>query len=108
LGLTLIGTIPAPAAGRRVRPGGHDLLTEAVDTTRTMLLQAGRAGPLRVVMVTSAHSGEGKTTLSTQLAASLAQVGYRTLLIDGDLRSPLAHRVFGIPVAPGFCELLRG
>src|SRR5262249_23212014 len=81
---------------------------EAVDATRVMLLQAARTCPLRVVMVTSAESGEAKTSLSTHLAASLAQVGYRTLLIDGDLRNPIAHRVFELDSAPGFCELLRG
>jgi capsular exopolysaccharide synthesis family protein len=109
LGLNLVGTIP-DSSGRRAGDGaeGHDILTEAIDSTRTMLLQQARVRTLRVIMVTSAQSGEGKTTLATQLAASLAQVGYRTLLIDADLRSPIAHRVFELPAAPGFCELLRG
>src|SRR5205823_7789267 len=74
---------------------------------RVMLLRAARSESMRVVMVTSAHSGEGKTSLSTHLAASLAQTGLRTLLIDGDLRNPIAHQVFGLDPAPGFCELLR-
>src|SRR5439155_15631893 len=87
---------------------GQSILAEAVDATRTMLLRAARTEGLRVVMVTSAHSGEGKTSLSTHLAASLAQVGYRTLFIDGDLRNPIAHRVFELEPEPGFCELLRG
>jgi capsular exopolysaccharide synthesis family protein len=114
LGMNLMGTLPNTAAkayGVRTRSGEdatHGLLAEAVDATRTMLLRAARTESLRVVMVTSAHGGEGKTSLSTHLAASLAQVGYRTLLIDGDLRNPIAHRVLGIDLAPGFCELLRG
>jgi capsular exopolysaccharide synthesis family protein len=59
-------------------------------------------------MVTSAVSGEGKTSLSSHLAASLARAGRKTLLVDCDLRSPTAHRLFATPVEPGFCELLRG
>ncbi len=59
-------------------------------------------------MVTSAMSGEGKTSLSTHLAASLARAGHKTLLIDGDLRKPSVHNLFGLPVGPGFSEVLRG
>src|SRR5205823_3503140 len=58
--------------------------------------------------VTSAVAGEGKTSLSCHLAASLARAGRRTLLLDCDLRKPSAHRLFRIPEQPGFSELLRG
>ena len=62
------------------------LLLESVDATRTMLVHAARSGSHRVVMIASAVSGEGKTSLSTYLATSLAQSGMRTLLIDADLQ----------------------
>src|SRR5262249_58065765 len=87
------------------------------DTTRTMLLEGARAESAhrgaeavtpQVVMVTSAQAGEGKTSLATHLAASLAQIGHKTLLIDADLRNPTAHRIVGLDREPGFCELLRG
>src|SRR5205823_4998314 len=63
---------------------------------------------VQVVMVTSALPGEGKTSLSTHLAISLARAGFNTLLIDGDLRRPAVHRLFDAEVGPGFNELLRG
>ena len=59
-------------------------------------------------MVTSAAPAEGKTTLSGCLAESLARAGYRTLLIDGDLRRPTAHDRYGTPPGPGVAEILRG
>jgi capsular exopolysaccharide synthesis family protein len=59
-------------------------------------------------MVTSAVGGEGKTSLASQLAASLARGWKKTLLIDGDLRNPAAHRLFNVPLDPGFSEVLRG
>jgi capsular exopolysaccharide synthesis family protein len=114
LGMNLVGAIPdstaqaATPAGANGEAAAHNTLAEAVDATRVMLLRAARSEGLRVVMVTSAHSGEGKTSLSTHLAASLAQAGLRTLLIDGDLRNPIAHEVFGVEFGAGFCELLRG
>ncbi len=73
-----------------------------------MLLQAARNDGVRIVMVTSAGNGEGKTSLACQLAASLGRAGRRTLLIDGDLRNPAAHVQFGVPLTPGFAEALRG
>jgi capsular exopolysaccharide synthesis family protein len=73
-----------------------------------MLVRAAEKESLRVVMVTSALEGEGKTTVAGHLAVSLARAGFRTLLIDGDLRRPTLHRMFGVPLDPGFNEVLRG
>jgi capsular exopolysaccharide synthesis family protein len=59
-------------------------------------------------MVTSAVSGEGKTSLASQLVVSLARAGHNALLVDGDLRNPGADRHFGLDGGPGLSELLRG
>jgi polysaccharide biosynthesis transport protein len=108
LGLPLVGSIPDISNHDADQIGGEQsVLNEAVDTVRTILLRADEHEKMRVVLITSAQSGEGKTSLSTRLAASLAQVGYSTLLIDGDLRNPIAHRVFDLERGPGFCDVLR-
>jgi capsular exopolysaccharide synthesis family protein len=116
LGLRLMGTLPANPARihqRLLAPTSHGaewgtLLAESVDSARTMLLHEARSSGLRVVMVTSAVGGEGKTSLATHLAASLARAGRKTLLLDCDLRNPAAHGLFDLPLEPGFSELLRG
>jgi capsular exopolysaccharide synthesis family protein len=116
LGLCVLGTLPAlpPWARKPGPPGGakalywQGLLTEAVDALRTQLLHLARTDGLRVVMVSSAAGGEGKTTLASQLAASLARAWKNTLLIDGDLRNPAAHTLFDLPPEPGLSEALRG
>jgi capsular exopolysaccharide synthesis family protein len=59
-------------------------------------------------MVTSAVSGEGKTTLASHLAGSLARSGRRTLLIDCDFRHPAVHQLFEVPLSPGFSEAVLG
>jgi capsular exopolysaccharide synthesis family protein len=115
LGLNLVGTLPARPARNRLRGSGgahrqqwQSLLSESVDAARTALLHASRAESIRAVMITSALGGEGKTSVSCHLAASLARADRRTLLIDGDLRRPATHRVFGLPQGPGLSEVLRG
>jgi polysaccharide biosynthesis transport protein len=88
-------------------PWSDRLLIESVDATRMMLLHTAQPQSFRVVMITSATVGEGKTSLSCHLAVSLARSGRRTLLIDADLRRPSAHRLWELPLEPGLCEYLR-
>jgi succinoglycan biosynthesis transport protein ExoP len=117
LRLPLVGTLPAlpararqPLAGPASRRLQHmqERLSESVDSLRTLLLHAARAEDLQVVMVTSADAGEGKTSVASHLAASLARAWRKTLLVDADLRHPAIHALFNQPAEPGFSEVLRG
>lgn len=115
LGLNLIGLVPAlpekertPMAQTKLDPYWQNQIMESVDTIRTMLLHSARSNNTRVIMVTSAVGGEGKTSLASQLAASLARSWKKTLLIDGDLRNPVAHKLFDVAQEPGLSEVLRG
>ncbi len=115
LGIRLLGTVPK-VAGRRpsaAKPAGRDdpsqqVLTESVSAAGTMLLHLARAHTVRSVMVTSPGAGEGKTSLTCRLAASLARGGLRTLVIDADIYNPNVHKVFGLVNGPGFGEALAG
>ncbi len=82
-------------------------LTESVDGIAARVLRKAELEQCRVIMVSSAAGGEGKTTLATQLALSLARAGRRTVLVDFDLRRPAFDEVFGLPLEPGVCEALR-
>jgi len=69
------------------------------------LYHDGRSSGARVIMITSALPGEGKTLLASNLALTLSS-SYRSrvLLIDGDLRRPSLHSAFGVPVSPGVSD----
>jgi capsular exopolysaccharide synthesis family protein len=115
LGMNLVGVLPALPAPSRQRPGRNgseppwnNMLLESVDAMRALILHTSRSEPLQVLMVASAVKGEGKTSLASHLATSLARARRRTLLIDCDLRSPAIHRVFDVLPSPGVCEVLRG
>jgi len=116
-GINLVGTIPnMPAKARQPISGKtsaqeaiwQNQLGESVDSIRTLLLHMSRTESLRVIMVTSAVGGEGKTSLASQLAASLSRAWRKTLLIDGDLRRPAGHALFDLSLEPGLSEVLRG
>ncbi len=113
LGLRVVGALPSVTRpGRKALAAANGdlnrLLVESIDTVRTNLIHSAVSEPMRVVMITSALDREGKTTVASQLAASLARCGRRTLLVDGDLRRPTAHKLFELPLEPGLCEVLRG
>jgi capsular exopolysaccharide synthesis family protein len=75
---------------------------------RTSLLLAKAGKEPKVVLVTSSTPSEGKTTVSTNLAAVLAQREFRTLLIDADLRRPTVHHRFGLNGKLGLSSVLTG
>ena len=83
------------------------LVAEAVRTLRVSLRFLSLDQPLRVVLVTSAMPGDGKSTVATNLAASYAMGGFKTLLVSADLRRPQAERMTDTRNGgPGFADFL--
>ncbi len=115
LGLTVLGSVPMIPASVIRRLGSPSRrnqtwqmrLTESIDGIAARLLRKAALEQTRVVLVSSAVGNEGKTTLATQLAMSLARSGRNTLLVDFDLRRPAFDEVFGLPLEPGVSEVLR-
>jgi capsular exopolysaccharide synthesis family protein len=62
----------------------------------------------KVLLMTSALPQEGKTTSSVALARSFAQMEWRTILVDCDLRKPTLHTLFGTDRFPGLTDVLQG
>lgn len=84
-------------------------LSLASECYRAMLtsILLSQAVPPAVILVTSALPGEGKTTVSTNLATVLARLHKRVLLVDTDLRRPSIHRALRLPTNCGLGALLR-
>ena len=80
--------------------------TESFRFLKTNLAVATLQKKSFVVMVSSTGAGEGKTTVSINLAVSLAKEGRTTLLLDMDLRRPKVHNAFGITNQRGFTTLM--
>lgn len=77
-------------------------------TNTVIALGEDKEKPCRVIGVTSAQPSEGKSTVSINLAYSLAELGKAVLLIDGDMRRPSIHNAVGEPVSPGLSDVLTG
>jgi polysaccharide biosynthesis transport protein len=83
------------------------LLAECTRTTLTSILlpsQNGK-GP-QVIVLTSPCPGDGKTTVACNLSIAVAEIGRKVLLIDGDLRRPRLHKVFGVANNGGLSDAL--
>ena len=83
-------------------------IAECLRTVRTNIVLRSNNKPLRRVLVTSAAPREGKSFISTNLAAILAMNGTRVLAIDGDLRRPALHKRFQLPNELGLANVLAG
>lgn len=79
---------------------------EAYLLLRTSIMSLGRQRGLRVIGVTGAAMGEGKTTTVANLSVALALADQKVLAISADLRRPTLHEYFALPPEPGLAEVL--
>jgi len=86
------------------RPSSKE--AEAFRSLRTsLLLKTDRSGA-KVLQMTSAEPGDGKTTSISNLALAIAQTGRKVLIVDADLRRPTIHKLFGIVNGIGLGDVL--
>jgi succinoglycan biosynthesis transport protein ExoP len=110
------GKLPGEGPAPGVDPLEQSLLltkpnapaAEAYRALRTAILLSVADDPLRVLLITSPLGGDGKTTISYNLAISFAQHGRKVLLLDADMRKPSVHTLFRSSKNDGLSEVLTG
>jgi polysaccharide biosynthesis transport protein len=113
-GRPVVGLIPKMRGRRRKRAplalaeNPASGVAEAYRTLGTSLQFLGTGRPNRVVAITSAVAGDGKTTAVANLAVSFARAGRRVIVLSADLRQPRIHEFFGLGNDAGLTSLLRG
>ena len=107
LRLEIIGAIPLVNPGR---PSVEEQaqLVESFRTLRLSLRHQFTAGEPVSFTVTSTGPSEGKSFVSSNLALSFAEAGFRTVLVDGDTRRGAIQQAFGVPQKPGLVDYLQG
>ncbi len=115
-GYSVLGQVPLfPTKARNrvlayLKEKPNSAAAEAVRNFRTSILLSNVDSPPRVVMMTSAVPGEGKTTLSLALANNFAGMGRKVLVIEGDIRRLVFTRYLRErgTSAPGLISVLDG
>ena len=115
LGTPVLGVVPHMSEkttpgnrGRQVSLESHSLVAEAYRTIRTAVYFGVPNGQAKTLLVTSPVPEEGKTTLTSNLAISMAQAGQRTLVLDADFRNPAQHEIFEVKNEVGLANVLAG
>lgn len=94
---------------REFLQNSHSHYSEGIRTARTGVMLSGLDSPSKILLITSSVPGEGKTTVSINLAFAHAQSNTRTLLIDCDMRRGQASRMLGLGAAKlGLTTLVAG
>ncbi len=88
----------------RVQLSGFE---EAMRTLRNSIMLTDFDRRLKCILMTSASPSEGKSTVAGHLAIAHAEQGHKTLLIDGDMRRPSLHKLFGVENAAGLSKVLE-
>jgi polysaccharide biosynthesis transport protein len=100
------GVLTAPELVVHSRP--LSAMSEAARSIRTNLMFMNPDRPCRKLLVASAAPAEGKTTVACSIAIAFAQGGQRVCVVDGDLRRPRLHRIFGRHGDAGLTSVLVG
>lgn len=107
MGLNILGAVPALRSGRL---GATDmaLAVEAFRSIQLSLMHASENGGPLTVTFTSPGASDGKSFVTSNLAIAFADMGHRTLVIDGDVRRGSIHQLLGIRHKPGLTDYLAG
>jgi len=108
MGLDIIGAVPAIKTRELGEQAGAMQLIEAFRTIRLGVSQAADPSGRVLLTVSSPNAGDGKSMICANLAQSFAEAGYRTLLIDGDIRRGELDKRFGVPRSPGLLDYVTG
>jgi len=83
-------------------------VSEAFRGVRTSVLFSLAESEPRVVLISSTSPQEGKSFTTANLAVTMAQAGNKVIVLDGDMRRPNIHKVFGISQGKGLSDILVG
>jgi polysaccharide biosynthesis transport protein len=86
---------------------GYSPFLEAFRSLYTSVRYLRRTTPVRSLVISSALTGEGKSTVAVNFAKAAAAMGRRVLLVDADLRQPRVHSLLNLPSGPGVCEMVH-
>lgn len=91
-----------------IKENPTSLLAEAYRGLRTSLEYSSVDKKLKSLVITSSNPGEGKSTVSSNLAFILSQGGKKVIVVDADLRKPTIHKKFKVDNREGLAEILIG
>lgn len=84
----------------------RSIISEKFRSIRTNILFSSADDDIKTVVFTSEKPSDGKSTISANVAITYAQAGYKTLLIDGDMRRPTQHYLFNTTNMDGLSNLI--
>ncbi|VEH42543.1 Tyrosine-protein kinase YwqD [Kocuria rosea] len=82
--------------------------SEAVRKLRTNLSFSSVDNPPQIIVITSSLPGEGKSSITANLAVAIASTGRNVVVVDGDLRRPMLTEIFGLTPGAGLSDVLNG
>ncbi len=96
------------ARGQKVCLDPKSTIAEAYRTIRTAVFFGAPKSEAKTILITSPDAADGKSTLASNLAITMAQAGQKTLILDADFRKPKQHHIFDFENDKGLSNVLTG